>query len=589
MARRKQRQSNSPATTHEAASTHKNEGGMRETIESIAIAFMLAFLFRTFEAEAFVIPTGSMATTLLGRHKDIVCDVCGYHYTLSASEEVDASTGSRQPWNITAGTCPMCHHTMTGLNESRHGGPFYSYNGDRIIATKLIDGVNEPHRWDVVVFRFPEEAQTNFIKRLIGLPNETVQIFHGDIFTSPLGTSTFTIQRKPPGKVRAMLRMVYDNDYLEPSLVKAGWPHRWRPRGEGASSADGWSPEDEGHSFSIDPKSSAPRWLVYQHILPPPWFGKKDLRRDAELDAPRPQLITDATAYNTERLSGVNPMPPPDSLGLHWVGDLALDCQLDTRRSEGSVVLRLIEGGVRFDCELDLRAGTATLSCDARPSFHPTGKTGLSKPGTYHVRFANVDDQLMLWIDERLVKFDPSPLLPPLENHRPTPEDLTPLRIASRGAKLRITHLKVYRDTYYITARGLLSSNRVRLISDFEPQDDPAVFSHVTSASIAALMSTPSKWDVFDRLQPRQFQIKADQFFFLGDNSARSRDARLWEGGPGLHTPHHIVERNLLVGKAIFVYWPHALPTPYHVTLHLFGREVPIPFYPNFHRMGLIR
>ena len=46
---------------------------LRETIESIAIAFMLAFLFRTFEAEAFVIPTGSMAPTLMGKHLDITC------------------------------------------------------------------------------------------------------------------------------------------------------------------------------------------------------------------------------------------------------------------------------------------------------------------------------------------------------------------------------------------------------------------------------------------------------------------------------------------------------------------------------------
>ena len=39
---------------------------IRETVESIVIAFVLAFLFRTFEAEAFVIPTGSMAPTLMG-------------------------------------------------------------------------------------------------------------------------------------------------------------------------------------------------------------------------------------------------------------------------------------------------------------------------------------------------------------------------------------------------------------------------------------------------------------------------------------------------------------------------------------------
>ena len=36
-------------------------GGGRETVESVVVAFVLALLFRSFEAEAFVIPTGSMA------------------------------------------------------------------------------------------------------------------------------------------------------------------------------------------------------------------------------------------------------------------------------------------------------------------------------------------------------------------------------------------------------------------------------------------------------------------------------------------------------------------------------------------------
>ena len=38
--------------------------GVRETVESIVVAVMLALLFRAYEAEAFVIPTGSMAPTL---------------------------------------------------------------------------------------------------------------------------------------------------------------------------------------------------------------------------------------------------------------------------------------------------------------------------------------------------------------------------------------------------------------------------------------------------------------------------------------------------------------------------------------------
>ena len=46
---------------------------VRELVESLVVALFLAFLFKTFEAEAFVIPTGSMAPTLMGRHKDVEC------------------------------------------------------------------------------------------------------------------------------------------------------------------------------------------------------------------------------------------------------------------------------------------------------------------------------------------------------------------------------------------------------------------------------------------------------------------------------------------------------------------------------------
>ena len=68
--------------------TEKKEGH-RETIEAVVVAFILALLVRGFEAEAFVIPTGSMAPTLMGRHKEVTCPECGYVYAVNASAEDD--------------------------------------------------------------------------------------------------------------------------------------------------------------------------------------------------------------------------------------------------------------------------------------------------------------------------------------------------------------------------------------------------------------------------------------------------------------------------------------------------------------------
>ena len=110
------------AGTRVAAAPKVQSHAVRETVESIVIAFVLAFLFRTFEAEAFVIPTGSMAPTLMGRHKDVECPKCGYRYTVSASEE-ESEDARQQPSDCIAGMCPMCHYVMPMRPDLPRGKP----------------------------------------------------------------------------------------------------------------------------------------------------------------------------------------------------------------------------------------------------------------------------------------------------------------------------------------------------------------------------------------------------------------------------------------------------------------------------------
>ena len=61
--------------------------GVRETIESVIVAIVLALMFRAYEAEAFIIPTGSMAPALQGQHMDVVCEECCLLYTSDAADE----------------------------------------------------------------------------------------------------------------------------------------------------------------------------------------------------------------------------------------------------------------------------------------------------------------------------------------------------------------------------------------------------------------------------------------------------------------------------------------------------------------------
>ena len=89
-----------------AAKTKPKSG--RESIESFVVVFV-SFLMWSLEAEGFVIPTGSMAPTLLGRHKELVCPQCGYVYRVNADREVDSSgASSAQLRRIELGTCENC-------------------------------------------------------------------------------------------------------------------------------------------------------------------------------------------------------------------------------------------------------------------------------------------------------------------------------------------------------------------------------------------------------------------------------------------------------------------------------------------------
>ena len=105
---------------------------IREWVESIVIAFVLAMIIRTFVVEPFKIPTGSMRPTLL--EGDIIL-----------------------------------------VNKFIYGAkiPFIDFR---------LPTVKPPKRGDVIVFIYPEDPKKDFIKRLIATEGETVEIRNGRIY-----------------------------------------------------------------------------------------------------------------------------------------------------------------------------------------------------------------------------------------------------------------------------------------------------------------------------------------------------------------------------------------------------------------------
>lgn len=62
--------------------------------------------------------------------------------------------------------------------------------GDRIIAVRLAYTFHEPERGDIIVFDFPDDESQKYLKRIIGLPGETIVIKDGKVYidgsTTPL-------------------------------------------------------------------------------------------------------------------------------------------------------------------------------------------------------------------------------------------------------------------------------------------------------------------------------------------------------------------------------------------------------------------
>ncbi|GAF73659.1 unnamed protein product, partial [marine sediment metagenome] len=201
---------------------------------------------------------------------------------------------------------------------------------------------------------------------------------------------------------------------------------------------------------------------------------------------------------------------------------------------------------------------------------------------------ANVDDQLLLWVDGDVVEFDDTTydaealygsrddIVP--RSSSTEPGDLAPCRIAGRGAKFVVTGLRVYRDKYYIADENVAGPRQP--ITDYQRGAAPmAHLDHERGShhTMPAFLSDPAAWRVFARRRFYDYELNDDQFFVLGDNSPASKDGRLWEPDH-----RHYVERKLMIGKALFVYWPHSWD-------RVPGLGIPLPFFPNFGDMRLVR
>ncbi len=145
---------------------HSGSSAARSAAEFLVLLLIGVLFARTFAAEAYVVPTGSMAPTLLGVHREYVCPNCQLRFALGIDE--DGHTG--RP------ACPNCGQTEWD------GADSIESSGDRLLVQKYLYDLRSPRRWETAVFQNPADPRQAYVKRVVGLPGETVEIRDGDVY-----------------------------------------------------------------------------------------------------------------------------------------------------------------------------------------------------------------------------------------------------------------------------------------------------------------------------------------------------------------------------------------------------------------------
>ena len=509
--------------------TTSTGGGVKETVESILVAFILAFVFRAFVVEAFVIPTGSMATTLLGAHTRYVCPDCGYAFDMNFSDP-HASEDEDVPVPATAGPittpvyCPNCGFQMP---PDQVANPPVAY-GDRILVLKYQYLVQPPSRWDVVVFKAPPNPNQNFIKRLIGKPGEAVMILDGDVYIRPPNDPDprhFVVQPKPPAVQDAMWRLVYDNDFHPAGVLDRApdvWQQPWRVS-YGVCRQSG--PESRGgREFAFDDLTAG---------------AKLDYNVDAD---PFTQRTADYLVYDQNTVGGNGSLAipkrsaEPGNAHPEDVPVSDLDVRLTYQRTAGAGPFAVAITKRDHTFRAELTATSATLYDEVGGVPTAVGTPAPLPPAGRPVRveLSNADYQVTLRIDGRTVaQTTPAqyhPDLPALlhEYESRSPQPMPAISLRADGQQSTVSHLSLWRDVYYYNDHARIS---------------------------------PAQWATPEQFPDHAQLLKPDEFFCMGDNSQLSWDARCWTQrlrfpAEDLYADAGRVPGRFLLGKAFYVYWP---------------------------------
>ncbi|MCA9086100.1 MAG: hypothetical protein KDA81_18710 [Planctomycetaceae bacterium] len=193
-------------------------------LTELAISFVMAVIvLRAFLLEGYLISTGSMAPGLLGFHKQVTCPSCSYTFAFGVNfdESVDDPALKQHSTAHDYAQCPNCgqgHINVAGVPLN---------HGDQLLVHKGVFDLRRPRRWETAVFLNPASPGEAYVKRIVGLPGETIQVVDGDLFVEgSIARKDYLTQCDIRIPVFDLACLKKDDDWQMPWRLDGNWSLR---------------------------------------------------------------------------------------------------------------------------------------------------------------------------------------------------------------------------------------------------------------------------------------------------------------------------------------------------------------------------
>lgn len=490
-----------PKKQEQQSTAHRRAGGILGTLEWLIVAVSLTLIFIVFLMQAYTIPTGSMADTLKGAHFRLRCSQCGYKYDYNFQPNAPPY---RMPDNYVPRT-----DVPVGPDEPRCPSCGYylqirqrmSVGGYNVWAGEKRQ-VTKGDRIFVLkcMYQFTEPKRWDVV-----------------VFKNPLNPRENYIKRMiaTPGDT---VEIIDGDVYIDGRIA----------RKPAKIQEELWMCVYDNDYQPVNPQIER----FNRHLWQQPFRNQRgsqwslEERNDTMFSLDDATGKTHAIVYDTNIGNDFRATYAyDDSRGYRTMpicSDLMIRFHVG-RDSRGIVGAGLSKYGTRYEGWVDLagRMVIERLTGQEREELTRLRINAVEIDEPVLFRFANVDHQLILEFGDEVLKFDFG-RAPDDAGRRRT--DTMPEAAIFGAGKLALSHIGIFRDTHYVTSMG---SNRSNVLRAGEGDG---------------------------------FELGADEFFVLGDNSPASKDSRLWDkpgkGNRGRQYRPGTVPRDYLVGKAFFVYWP---------------------------------